>query len=315
MHLTLKNFKTLLSATLLKKAKSFVVRECDEIKPGHFQAYVDVKENTFDTSLQLKDHLEVIAHGCDCEDSTIFCPHKAALLLFLVEQKKPASPLKLIKKVNQLDTLLNNAEDHQLRAWVFNLLSKNKDLELLFINEFNPVKLPSPAEINASTKDIVKAVVNRRQKVEIAELKRIIQLWTEIHQNIIDDYCEHCYDEPAFLRLHAIFHAVDEIQRKLRTSSIRVSSYQNDILETIFPFVSQIEEEQHWDQVVTFFAERIKGDGYYLRMYYLNFLVKLHGLSSEERRRKLTITVFNQYHQLNPDSINLGDQYTDQVLQ
>ncbi|WP_432713653.1 hypothetical protein, partial [Pedobacter sp.] len=46
-----------------------------------------------------------------------------------------------------------------------------------------------------------------------------------------------------------------------------------------------------------------------------NFLVKLHGLSSEERRRKLTITVFNQYHQLNPDSINLGDQYTDQVLQ
>jgi hypothetical protein len=51
MELTLKNYHTKLLAELLLKAKKGVVREYDEFEKGHYQAYVNEKDKTFDVFL------------------------------------------------------------------------------------------------------------------------------------------------------------------------------------------------------------------------------------------------------------------------
>jgi hypothetical protein len=65
MELSLKNYKRILPADLIKKATQNKVRECDELKKGHFQAYVDEKAQTFDTFLMLNSEGKVTNHGCD----------------------------------------------------------------------------------------------------------------------------------------------------------------------------------------------------------------------------------------------------------
>jgi ethanolamine utilization microcompartment shell protein EutS len=189
MKLALRNYKALLLADLVKKATKNIVRECDEIKEGCFQAYVDESKDTFDTTLVFNSKGEIIENNCDCKAGVAFCSHKAALLLHLINGQKTVLKQKISKNDNTLEKLIHDISPEKLKSWVLDLLSKNKDLSIAFTHEFSGQLEPYTAEeLKKLSLDAVKAVVNNRKIVEIAEVKRIIELWKALHESVIDNY-------------------------------------------------------------------------------------------------------------------------------
>src|SRR5581483_9954836 len=136
--LSQKNYKKVLPADLIKQAKKSNVRECDEDTKGHFQAYVDEREDSFDVSIIINSEGEITGHNCDCKGRINFCRHKVALLLFLENgNKSAAQKIKSTKKVPAFEILLEDMDTQKLKDWVRSLLAKNKELELAFVHQFS----------------------------------------------------------------------------------------------------------------------------------------------------------------------------------
>src|SRR5271156_4676146 len=104
MVLTLKNYAAALPADLLLQAKKNKVRECDETEKGHFVAYVDDGNESFDVSLTIKAGNEITHHTCEC-NSGVFCRHKAALIAHIANGKKVKEIVTVKKKDSKADTL------------------------------------------------------------------------------------------------------------------------------------------------------------------------------------------------------------------
>ncbi|MEJ7682788.1 MAG: hypothetical protein WKG06_33995 [Segetibacter sp.] len=98
MDLSLKNYKTTLPKELQKLAEKNKVRECDETEKGHYVAYVDEGNDTFDVSLILSPDQKIVSHVCDCKNSSSFCRHKTALLIHIEKGSKITQSVKAKKK-------------------------------------------------------------------------------------------------------------------------------------------------------------------------------------------------------------------------
>lgn len=312
MQLSLKNFKSILDAELLKKAAKNRVRECDELEKGHFQAYVDEREETYDTFLIFNKAAEVTGHECDCLNINDFCQHKAALIVFIANQKKTVTKLKLNKKINQIESVVSDADPEQLKTWLIELLHKNKDLELVFLHQFAPKNEQlTDKEIRQLTSDAVKSVVKNKRNIDIVSVKNIVKLWEVLHQTVIDDYCNHMNEEGAFNRLNAVMEACEENERKLITSSRRLTMYRDELLEKLLLPLSQIMDTSRWFSVVQYFVDHVVVKGAYgIRIYYLVFLVKLTELIDKERRVALVRDLVSQYMVSDHRQFYDEDRYT-----
>lgn len=315
MELTLKNFKSTLPADIIKKAEKNVVRECDEMEKGHFQAYVDDKDETYDTLIILGSKGEIISHNCDCQCLVDFCHHKTALLLFLAKEKKVASKLKIAKKADHLEILVNDTDPERIKEWLIDVFKKNKDLGLTFLHHFSSKKQEySPEELKRLTLDAVKSVVNNRKKLEIGEVKKIVELWTVLHESVVNDFIVQMADELCFLRFHAIIEACGEVQLKLNTSSNRFGKYQESLTAKMLMPMHQIRDEEYWDKAVSYFIDHILGGALGMRIYYLAFLVELHALSNMERRQRIAKDLVTQYIKVDPGRFYNGDTYVSIIF-
>src|SRR5215211_4611498 len=103
MELTLTNYEKVLPKELLQLAKKNTVRECDETAKGHFVAYVDEDDESFDVSLTVSDN-KITEHTCECKAGagSSFCRHKAALLMHIAGRKKIKSAVKA-KKISKVE--------------------------------------------------------------------------------------------------------------------------------------------------------------------------------------------------------------------
>ncbi|WGQ10126.1 hypothetical protein QG516_00465 [Pedobacter gandavensis] len=314
MKFVLKKYQELFSKELTSKVAKTVVRECDEIGKDRFQAYVDERDQTFDTEIVFDTKGDMVSNSCDCPAATLFCNHKAALLLYLINGKRKSSAIR-ITKINPLESLVQQADPDQLKVWLLELFSKNKDLALAFTQKFSvKQEAYSVEDLRNLSFDAVKAVVSNRKVVEIAEVKRIIGLWETLHESIIDDYLQRIGDEDAFLRFDAILDVVNEIKYNLKTNSNRIETYHKGILSKVIPLVHQITEEAYWDKVVNFFIARIHVDLLHIRNYYLSFLVQLYSLSEEERKHKLALNLLTQYIGLSGQKFQHKEDYVAVVF-
>lgn len=186
MELTLKNYTTTLPKELLKLAAKNTVRECDETEKGHYVAYVDDGSESYDVSLVIEPGGEIKIADCDCKNNQHFCRHKTALLLFIAGEKKVKTTVKAKIKISKSEPLLEEAALNELKDWVRNLLTKNPDIELAFIHHFSAKHHQfTPEEIEKITNDALKAVVKTKKNVDPTQLKKIIELWTDIHAPIV----------------------------------------------------------------------------------------------------------------------------------
>lgn len=315
MNLSKKNYKKVLAGELVKQAEKCKVRECDETRKGYFEAYVDEKKSTFDVLIALINE-EVTEHNCDCNSTVAFCRHKVAVLLFLEKGgNSSGQKIKRNKKASSFETVLEEIDAERLKDWVRNLLIRNKELEIIFLHHFSQQqKNYNPADVKQLTLNTVKAVAGNRKKLETGEVKKIVELWKEIHDPIAAQYFSNLTDKGSFLTFHAIAEACNEVLMKVNSSGIRLDKYIADLLINAVAPLQHIKDEDAWDIATGYFTEQLNNIKWALRDPYLAFLSLLHEASSTERRERLTHKLVAQYAKSNPEKQYHSETYTYKTL-
>ncbi|NLR80202.1 hypothetical protein [Chitinophaga eiseniae] len=315
MKLSLRNYKEVLTKELVKKAGKNIVRECDEVEKDSFQAYVDENEVSFDVAISLNNEKEIIHHSCDCNSKAGFCQHKTALLLHLLKSKPKDRFAKGGRRINQLEILIEEIDPAKLKLWIKDVLVKNKDLELAFIHQFtSQQKKYTPPEVKDYTRNAVKAVIKSRGRAEANEVKKIVELWTDIHDTIVNDYCSNVVDEAAFQNFDALIEAVEDTQAKIATASNRFSKYVESQLLKVLTSLQQLPTDEGWLVAIGYFADRIIGMNFALRTYYLSFVVSVLNGSSQTRKIMVTDKLVKQYTKCNLSQIDYNNIYTKTVF-
>jgi hypothetical protein len=304
MQLTLRNYAEVLSKDLIKKTAKTVVRECDEIEKGKYVAYVDEGEESFDVMLAIDIDGHIVEHSCDCPKNKAFCLHKISLLVSIVEGRKEKKPVKNGKprrKPNPVDELLQNVNANDLKDWIKETLTNNKDLEVAFLHRFsNEEKKYTPTEIKNITDGAVAAVIKRRGRAEASELKRIVDLWKKVHSPIIDQYISNVGDEAAFLNIQAVIECCLNLQDEVDFNSKRVDGYVKGVLQKLTGSFIDLQSDDAWEIAVSYFTNNIIDvPNHGIREYYLAFLLDLFALANDDRKRKLAISLCAAYPKIN----------------
>lgn len=319
MDLTSQNYKTILPKELLKKAGKNNVRECDETEKGHFVAYVDEGDKSFDVSITILPNHDIAAHSCDCKNNNRICVHKAALLMHVVEQKSSKSSSRFKTKAGKFQPVLEAADVHQLKEWLRGILEKNKDFELSFLNYFSANNHEyTPEEVKKRTLEAVKAVAGTKKELDSTQWKKVIELWKEIHKPVLENYLAEPTNEKAFLNFHAVFDSCTEFQSRIAGSMVRIQNYLNTLLQKTTESLHIIQDDDAWSTATGYYVDHITGsdnDGEKLiRIPYLLHLKNLIDIGSEERRNKLIDRLAKQYSNEVEDYNVNSNQYTKIVF-
>jgi hypothetical protein len=306
MEISQQHYKKVLPAALVKQAEKLTVRECDELEKGHFQAYVDEKDSSFDVALVMNDEKEVVAHSCDCGSQTGFCKHKTALLIFLADgEKNSRAKIKRNSKVNPVEALLEAVDAEKLKAWVKEQLAKHKELEVAFVHAFSQQQQQyTPEGIRQLTVNAVKAVTGNKKKLATGDEKRIVALWAEVHEGVANQYYNQVTDATAFLNFYALLEACAQTEHGLRTAGNRFIAYIADVLRKSIAPIQSLQEEAAWDTAIGFYLQRINEMGGILMEYCLRLLVQLHMGANKERAERLVHQLVAQYAKARLDRTN-----------
>lgn len=311
MELTLKNYSTALAKELLKLAEKNIIRECDEVEKGYYVAYVDEGAETFDVSVTISKNGEVKDTLCDCANSQHFCRHKTALLMHVAGEKKVKKQATIKVKISKSQPLLDDASLLELKDWIKNVLQKNPDLELAFIHHFTAKHRQfTPDDVVKITRDAVKAVVKNKKNLDPTLLKKIVDLWAELHEPIIAEYQADATAESQFLNLHSLLECCLSIHKSLNVNSKKIISYVDALLKKCVETVSDIYDDAAWNKATGYFLNQMH-DKSELRFYYLPHLQNISSISTPQRRDTLIEAIINQYSKV---SMGYGTTYTQLIF-
>jgi hypothetical protein len=299
MEITIKNYKSSLPSELIKKAQRCLVRECDEIEPKHFVSYVDETENSFDVSLTF-DKALVIAHQCDCTEPIPFCHHKIALLAFIETGKSSTPKIAKNKKVDPILEALEQANPEKLKEWVLKVIQKNKDLGVAFLHEFTtqPTEY-TPKEILALTENAVKSVLNKRMKANAAEVKKIVELWSNIHQNVLTSYFAEPTNEIKYQLFRTIVDNCLFYDERLYTTSKRIDGYVKKTTEDAGNAIASIRDQEAWAKSLQLIVNDIFLEDFGLRKWSLDVILDIFHAGSIDRRGDIVNSLARFYEDKN----------------
>lgn len=320
MEISLQNYTTTLAKPFLAKAAKLVVRECDETEKGHFVAYVDEGEESYDVSLTLSAKGLVTDQSCDCKKGQTFCLHKGALLLYVAEKgktpvakKAKATPKSKLPPSVQL---LAEVEEQPLKAWVQEVLLRNKDLEMAFVHHFTAQQRQyTPKEVEQITKDAIKAVVKNKRTVDTSELKRIVELWTDVHAVIVKQYLEGVADENNFANLNALIDSCLAFNKGTNNNSNKISRYVEDTLRQCLEPVNILQTDTVWEKATGLFINHLIENGFILRTHYLAYLQSLCAISRPDRTGSILARIVSTYKQRRPNAIYNENTYTKMLFE
>jgi len=314
MPLTLKNYSKELTKDLLQQAEKNQVRECDETQKGHFVAYVDEGNDTFDVSITILPDGAVGKSTCDCKTRVPFCRHKAALLVHIAGNKKTAS-VKISKKENQTETLLDQVEFSGLKDWVKNLVEKNKDIELAFIQHFSAKKQSyTTAEVSKLIKDAIKATIGSKRTIDNTQLKRLVELWGDVLEPVVAYYHANVVENTAFQSFHTLMDDCLQFQSGVSGGNTRISKYVNEtLLRSIAP-VNNLINDEAWIQATSFFVNNILINTYGVRLHYLQHLQNIIAAEVSSRKEKLIGLIADVYEKSKPQNMHYGSYYTKAIF-
>ncbi|MFI5137602.1 MAG: SWIM zinc finger domain-containing protein [Sphingobacteriales bacterium] len=309
MELTLKNYAIRLSKDIILLAKKNKVRECDETEKGHFVAYVDEGGESFDVSLTVKTGNKIALHTCDCDSNVSFCRHKAALLIHLATGEKTKDTVKIKKKRSKAEALLEATGPDELKAWVNELIGKNKDIELSFVHHFSVKEQLTPPEVTKITQDAIKAVAGNKKTIDLTQLKKLVELWSQMHAPVITHYQENPKDEKSFLNFHTMLESCLAFQVKADTSSNRIPKFVDGILQKSQEPVRNLQNEDSWDKAISHFISVVPDGVNKVRLHYLIHLKNIIDISDEDRKIKIVDLLAMQFGKSNPDEMFNGPLY------
>ena len=270
MTLSLSNLVKSLGPDLIKRAEKLKARECEETESGHFVAFVEEGKNDFDVSINLTPKGLVQSHSCDCEDKLPVCRHKVALLLFLAGGRKSKSAVASKRKESIPEVLLRLADSETLKAWLLEMFGKNKDLELLFINRFQPTGLKlTPEQVKEATVQAAKSLLKNKKKLEQLELKKVLELWEEVHKPIVNQYLDEVSDVGNFQLFHTVLLSVVEITNSWRYTGSKVSKYVERLVKKAFDAILALHNSETKKEAILLFVSEMGKKESSLRYLYM----------------------------------------------
>lgn len=302
MKLTLKNYTKELAKEVLSAAEKNKVRECDETEKGVFVAYVDEGSESFDVSITLLPNGELAKSSCDCRNSAAFCRHKAALFVHVAKGKKIEERLKISKKGSKAKTLLEQTEFSALKEWVKNLIQKNKDIELSFVNSFSVKKqYYAPDEVIKLINNALKAAGCSKKKADSLQVKKLVELWGEVLQPIVQYYQSNITDEKAFQSFHSLVEQCLYLHSTISSGSIRIYRYVEDLLKQSELALNDVQHEDNWLLAANHFVQHIPAPSGGIRIHYVMHLKNIISTASDVKRKKLISRLTKQFKMLSSE--------------
>ena len=315
MALTLNSYAKELTPDLIRQAKKNKVRECDEVQKGHFVAYVDDGSESFDVSLTIPAGKEIAGHTCECNSTAIVCKHKVALIIHIAEAKKTKSVVKVKKKESKTESLLADMDFNLLKEWVKGLIDKNKDIELSFINHFSDKEDISAGEVVKRINDAAKVVAGNKKAVDLTQLKKIIQLWTEITAPVIEHYQAAPANEKSFLNFHAMLDTFLAFQTRVFSESNKIEKLVEKILQQSIGCISNLQAEEARDKSIGYFINHIPNGINDIRVHYLFHIKNVIGISSEDQKLKIIKLLISQFAKTKPEGLHDSKTYVKFIFE
>ncbi|MHA4810792.1 hypothetical protein ACX0G9_21980 [Flavitalea flava] len=220
------------------------------------------------------------------------------------------SPIGNGKKAGQLEALMQEADPASLKSWVKETLVKNKDLEFSFLQRFaSPEKHYTPLFIKRLTHNAVKTVLKNREKANAAEVKKIVDLWTEIHDPIITHYCADLTNKKSFLHFNALVESCEEAELTIRISGNKITNYIKNLLAKVMEKFQNLQNDDSWNIATGFIADRLPGNLHTIRTYYLSFLTSLIDSCSWEKKKTLAEKLIKRFATSKPQDYYNGGIY------
>lgn len=263
-QLKITNIGAIFPAQAQKKAEKFPLREIEEIEKGHWVAFADDGPESFDVQITLRKG-EITVHSCDCGklDAQGFCLHQLAMLMQLSAQKtntpKPVTKRKV--KENPLTTLLNQIDTDDLKLWLKEVLHQQKDLAIAFTNRFGvrPDDYTQD-EIQKITDAAVRSVVKNKKKLDQSELKKIILLWKEVHEPVINHYLSNIASVDKIEVFSTLLLSIQIWHNSFNINSTKIETYKKEVFAKTIQPLYDIENEEIWKSVISgYFMKAFNG--------------------------------------------------------
>lgn len=248
-NLTLDNYQEKAVKSLFTKAKKMIARDFEEISPNKFVAYVDEESDSYDVTIEIEGR-NVVNISCDCPKNSSFCVHKISMLHFIFT-KKPANKIAVKKKQSEFEILLEQLDEPSLRYWVSELLKKNKDIEFLFVNEFNQTEIQyTKDEVAAIIDKSIKSVIKNKKKFDATELKKIIDA-LEMALAPVSKFCMDTITLPEsndlFLYSNSVLFEFNEI---MTLNSIKLIRFIEKRYKEINLFIHSVQNKSQWETII-----------------------------------------------------------------
>lgn len=312
--ISLLTYKKMIPVAQIKKSDKFDARDIDEEKPNKFVAYVDDGDECYDVCVEINAKKDIIASTCECENQNGFCVHKLALMRYLVTQKTKSTTLKVVskRKLSESEELLLNIDSNALRLWAVDLFKKNKDLEILFLNEFKVSNVTlTVAEVKALITSTIKAVIKNRKNLDAALIKKTLDLLDSSLKSVMTNITSNISDIESVKLLHEIFQGITDFEENVYINSVKVQRFVeklgNEFLGTLF----NIKDFELWQQVVDQLYKIFLADekqSYHL--YSLNFIEQIYDKSGSIKERNIYFIEkqIDFFEKLKKHKVHLGDQ-------
>jgi hypothetical protein len=291
MELTISNFKKIIPSLLLKAAGKCEVREYDEMEKNYFVAYVDEKNESYDVSTRINTEGNFIESTCDCKNADNFCLHKTALIIHITKLKTESKKAVKTKKQKQAITLLEEIGTEELKIWVRKVIEKNTDLELHFIQYFTKEqKQYNPDEILKSTAQVFKKLIPNKRKADPTLINKVVGLWKEMHQPIIDQYLSKPDQIDQFKNLTAVISGCLKAHNELFINTKKISSYAISVLKSCSGPISILQDENVFEKAVDLYIINLFGMNGEVYLFHMLFIDELMLKLDQDSRRKKIIT-------------------------
>ncbi len=239
----------------LKLAKKLIVRDLDQTDKDTFVAYVDENKDSFDVQIVFDSKKNIKETNCDCGNGGI-CNHIIALAYFLSEGKSEKVTVKKTpkKKLTEIELVLENVSNDDLRLWLAELLKKNKEIAFIFKNEFDlKAAVIDEATIKKTIQDCIFSVVGKRRKIETSEVKKVTDTLLLALKPIQDFIFSTAIDESKYKLVQALTNEVVDFKRRYYISSTRVTKLLENLYDNLLLSLFNINDFEVWQTSMEFY--------------------------------------------------------------
>jgi hypothetical protein len=270
------------------------VRECDEEPKGTFIAYVDDGELSYDVKIETDNRGQLLKHSCDCKKGKGICLHEAALMAFVLSSKRSKGKGKATKTEAKrpFHAMLEAIDHDELKVWMAELLTKNKDLELSFYARFKAGNTSYTSDdIQKLILDGKKAILKNRRKADVSEVKKLVDTWKGLHQPILDACVSDPVSEGNLKLITAIVVGVLDQHAVIESNSKGIVKYAHTVMKCMLDPVLAIVSPSSWQDVVVYFAKQAALLTYPASGHFMRFLLDLAAVSDVNRKRFILETL------------------------